>query len=149
MTVSLRINESEVIASGSVALGPEDKTVRVSITRDGETATVDFEFKEESVNLIKSLVDKFKKITGQTVAPSVKTLADVIPTVKSEIVDQTHIRFSLLNWAAEKKNFGVRLGSMNDRQLFVRIDYQGESYGEQDSGKFTRVITYTFALLGG
>ena len=148
MTVSLRINESEVIASGSVALGPQDKTVRVSITRDGETATVDFEFKEERVNPYKLFVDTIKKITGLTVEPSVKTLADVIPAVKSEILDQTHIRFSLLNWTAEKKHFGVRLGSMNDRQLFVRIDYQGESYGD-NSGEFTRVITYTFTLLGG
>ena len=94
MTVCIRINESEVIASGSVALGPEDKTVRVFITRDDETATADFEFKEEKVNLYKSLVDTVKKITGQTMEPSAKTLAEVIPAVKSEIVDETHIRFS-------------------------------------------------------
>jgi hypothetical protein len=146
MTVCLQINESEVIASGSVALGPEDKTVRVSITRGAETATVDFEFKDEREKLYKLFVDAIKRFAGQTGEPSVRTLPDIIPTVKSEILDQTHIRFSLLNWAAGKKNFGVRLGSMSDRQLFVRIDYQGESYGEQ--GTFTRVITYTFTLLG-
>jgi hypothetical protein len=75
----------------------------------------------------------------------VSPLVDVAPMVKSQTITESHVKLHLINWSAESKHFGVPLGSLNNRPLFMRIDHQGQS----SEPKVTRVLTYTFTLEGG